>query len=422
MLPRGDSRWTLNHKDDDPMPNRRRFIQTLSALPFVGGFFAAEPSRAAATSGERNFFEELGIRPIINAAGTYTMFTATLMWPEAVKAIEATSRQYVRLTELSEAVGARIARLLGCEDALVTSGAAGALTLGTAACMTAKDPEKILRIPDTTGMKDEVIIQKAHRFAYDHAVRNCGVRLVEVETREQLIGAINEQTALMLFLNKNDPQGQVKKEEFVRIGKQYGVPTFNDAAADVPPVDNLTRYLRMGFDLVTFSGGKGLRGPQSAGLLLGRKDLIEAARLNTLPHSDTIGRGMKVNKEEMVAMLVALETYLAHDHEAEWRRWEEYIERIRQEVLAVAGIRAERFVPELANAVPHLRIEWQQDQDRVRMTPDAVVQALRDGDPSIEPVPLPPGTPHVEISSWTLQPGEELIVARRLREVLAAAA
>lgn len=402
------------------MPDRRRFLQTLSALPLIGGLLPDWAAAVQPVPAERDFFKELGVRPIINAAGTYTMFTASLMWPECVRTIEATSSKFVRLTDLSEAVGARIAQMLGCEDALVTSGAAGALTLGTAACMTGTDPDRILRIPDTRGMKDEVIIQKSHRFPYDHMVRNCGIRLVEVETRQELIGAISDRTALLLFLNKNDPQGQVKKEEFVRIGKQHNVPTFNDAAADVPPVGNLTRYLRMGFDLVTFSGGKGLRGPQSAGLLLGRRDLIHAARLNTLPHSDTIGRGLKVNKEEMIAMLVALEQYMAHDHEAEWRRWEDSIELVRREVVAVTGVRAERFVPVLANAVPHLRIEW--DETLVRITPADVMEALRRGEPSIELVPLSAQARRLEVSSWTLQPGEDAIVGRRIREVLTAKA
>ena len=344
------------------------------------------------------------------------MYTSSLMWPESVRAMEATSKHYVRLTELSEAVGARIARMLGCEDALVTSGAAGALTLGTAACITGTNPDRILRIPDLTGMKNEVIIQKAHRFPYDHSVRNCGVRLVEVETREELVRAISEKTALMLFLNKSDGRGQVKIEEFVRIGKQHSVPTFNDAAADIPPMENLTRYLRMGFDLVTFSGGKGLRGPQSAGLLLGRKDLIAAARLNTLPHSDTLGRGLKVNKEEMVGMLVALEMYLAHDHKADWKRWEASIERIQRAVTSLPGVRAEPFVHVIANATPHLRVEW--DQDRVRITPGEVARALSEGQPLIE---LVARGSRLEIAALTLEPGEDVIVARRLREVLAQA-
>src|SRR5438876_842372 len=272
------------------MPNRRRFLQGISTLPLL-----ATPSPSATV--KRDYFKELGIKPFINAAGTYTTLTASLMQPEVVQAIDYASKQFVHLIELHDAVGQRIATLIGCEAAMVTAGAASALTLGTAACMTGTNQDFIRRLSDTVGMKNEVIIQKSHRYGYDHAVRNCGIRFVEVETRDELERAVNDRTAMMLFLNENDPVGKIRAAEFVELGKKHSVPTFTDAAADVPPVDALSRYTKMGFDLVTFSGGKGIRGPQSAGLLLGGKDLIAAARLNGPPNSDTIGRGMKVNKE-----------------------------------------------------------------------------------------------------------------------------
>ena len=197
---------------------------------------------------------------------------------------------------------------------MVTCGAASALTLGTAAVLTGKDQQKMVDLPNLAGMKSEVIIQKAHRFGYDHAVRNCGVRLVEVESPDDVERAVNDKTAMMLFYNAAAPPGPIPDVEFVRLGKKHGIPTFNDAAADVPPVENFWKYTAMGFDLVAFSGGKGIRGPQSAGLLLGRKDLIEAARLNAPPNGNTVGRGMKVNKEEMLGMLVALEMFVKKDH------------------------------------------------------------------------------------------------------------
>ena len=282
------------------MPDRRRFLQTLSSLPLIGGALSssARPLMAAA---KRDYLKELGVRPLINAAGTYTFLTASLMPPEAVEAWTYASKRFVRLDELHDAVGRRIAELLGAEAAMVTAGAASALTLGTAACLTGKNPDFIQRLPDTTGMKSEVIIQKSHRFGYDHAVRNCGIRLIEVETRDELERAINERTAMMLFPNFLDNAGQIKAAEFAELGRKHNVPTFIDCAADVPPVDNLTKFIKLGYSLVTFSGGKGLRGPQSAGLLYGRKGLIEAARLNTSPNSDTIGRGMKVNKDRNFA-------------------------------------------------------------------------------------------------------------------------
>ena len=343
------------------MWSRRRFLEIVSGLPLVGGIIEAATMPAAAVaprSASRDYFRELGVRPFINAAGTYTAMTASLMPPEVMEAITYASRHYVMLDELHDKVGERIAALLHCEAAMVTSGAASALTLGTAAVLTGTDRQKIVDLPNLAHMKGEAIIQKSHRFGYDHAVRNCGVRLVEVETREDLERAINNQTAMMLFYNNNNTEGRIRDEEFARLGKKHGIPTLNDAAADVPPVDNLWKYTKMGFDLVAFSGGKGLRGPQSAGLLLGRQDLIAAARLNAPPNGNTVGRGMKVNKEEMLGMLVALELYLAKDHLAEQREFEARAEVIRSGVATVPGIKAEIFVPEVANHVPHVRISW----------------------------------------------------------------
>ena len=353
---------------------------------------------------------------MINAAGTYTALSASIMPREVLQAMEEASRYHVSIAELQQAASKRICQLLGSEAALITAGAAAALTLGTAACVAGKDPEKIKRLPDTAGMKNEVIIQKSHRFSYDHAVRAVGIKLIEVETRKQLEDAINEKTAMMLFLNYADPKGQVKRKEFVEIGKRAGVPTFIDAAADVPPAERLSEYIRLGFDLVTFSGGKGLRGPQCSGLLLGRKDLIEAAFLNGSPHSDTIGRLAKVGKEEIVGLLVALELYLNRDHKTEWRIWESRVRHIADAVSDLRGVRTEMFVPEIANQSPHLRIEW--DQKLIPMKGVDVAKLLRDGEPRIEVRPSAGDKPVIEIAVWMLQPGEHRIVASRVREVL----
>jgi L-seryl-tRNA(Ser) seleniumtransferase len=393
------------------MPNRRRFLQSVSAA-------SAAPllsTSAKAAAAKRDFFKELGVRPFINAAGTYTTLTASLMLPEVVQAIDYASKQFVHLQELHDKVGERIATLVGCEAAMVSAGAASALTLGTAACMTGKNQEFIRRLPDTTGMKTEVIIQKSHRYGYDHAVRNCGIKFVEVESRADLERAVNERTAMMLFFNANDKAGQIQAAEFVELGKKHNVPTFNDAAADVPPVENLSKYIKMGFDLVTFSGGKGIRGPQSAGLLLGRKSLIEAARLNASPNSDSIGRGMKVNKEELLGMMVAVEVFAKKDHAVEWRDFEKRIKVIADSVGPIAGVKTETFVPEIANAVPHLRITW--DESALKITSREAQRKLREGEPSIE---LRPGAKagSIEVAVWMLQPNEAPIVARRIREVL----
>jgi len=399
------------------MPNRRHFLQGLSAVPLLGNVAQSAPPGVPSMV-KRDYFAELGVRPFINAAGTYTTLTASLMAPEVMQAIDYCAKQYVHLNELHDRVGERIASLIGCEAAMVSAGAASALTLGTAACVTGANEELIRRLPDATGMKTEVIIQKSHRYGYDHAVRNCGTHFVEVETREQLENAVNGNTVMMLFFNAANPPAPIKAEEFAQLGKKHGIPTFNDAAADVPPMSHFSEYIKMGFDLVTFSGGKGIRGPQSAGLLLGRKDLIHAARMNASPNSDAIGRGMKVNKEELVGMMAAVEAYLKKDHEAEWRDWEGRVKTIADSVGPVSSVKAERFVPEISNSVPHLRITW--DESQLKITAAEATKKLLEGNPSIE---LRPGAQQgIEVAVWMMQPGEAQIVARRIREVLKGAA
>jgi uncharacterized pyridoxal phosphate-dependent enzyme len=402
------------------MWSRRRFIESVAAWPIVGGIAAAAPAPAdAAGKGGRDYFRDLGVRPFINAAGTYTAMTASLMAPETMEAINYASKHYVMLDELHDRVGERIAALVRAEAAMVTSGAASALTLGTAAVLTGTDREKIGALPNLSDpaalMKSEVIIQKAHRFGYERAVRNCGVRLVEVETRADLERAVNDKTAMMLFYNNNNKEGQIKDEEFVELGRKHAIPTLNDAAADVPPVENLWKYTAMGFDLVAFSGGKGIRGPQSAGLLLGRKPLIMAARQNGSPNGNAIGRGMKVNKEELVGMLAALQRFVEMDHASEGREFERRAQEIKKSVDAVPGMTAEIFVPEVANHVPHVRVSW--NRSTTPLEPAAVVRALQAGEPSI--VIRSEGEMLV-IGVWMLQPGEDRIVARRLRQVLEA--
>ncbi|MGE5646515.1 MAG: aminotransferase class V-fold PLP-dependent enzyme [Acidobacteriota bacterium] len=394
------------------MPDRRAFLQRLASLPFFGGLPAV---RAAGAPPARDYFAELGVRTFINAAGTFTAMSASLMPPEVKAAWEYASHSFVNISELQDKAGARISSLVGAESAMVTSGAAGALTVGTAACVTGANQNLIRQLPDTTGLKNEVLIQKTHHFGYEHAIRAAGVKLVDVETPEDVDRAVNPRTAMMMFLNLADPNGRIKAADWVALGKKHGVPTFNDCAADVPPASNLSKYVRMGFDLVTFSGGKGLCGPQSAGLLLGRKDLIQAARLNTSPNGETIARGMKVNKEEILAMMVAVEIYLDKDHEAEWKEWERRVETIAGAVRGLPGVQTEMFVPEIANHVPHLKIWW--DAAKIKLTPPEVQARLREGKPSIEANPMT-SVKELVFGVWMLQPGEAEIVARRLREVL----
>ena len=402
------------------MRDRRAFIRAMLSMP-AAGVLAAGDLRAASKKklvhSARDVLGELEVRTFLNAAGTYTRLTASKMPPEVQSAMQGASTRYVNLDELHTKAGDRIAQLLEAEAALVTAGCASALTLATAACIAGDDAERIKLLPDTTGMQNEVVLQAAHRNSYDHAVRNAGARLVEVETASEMEAAINDRTAMLFFLNHAENDGEIGHEEFVAIGKKHGVPTLNDAAADVPPADNLFRFQRMGYDLVAFSGGKGLRGPQSAGLLVGRRDLIEAARLNNNPNSDSVGRSNKVNKEEVVGMLVALELFLDQDHDQTWKEWTRRCRHIARSVSSLPGVATETFVPEIANAVPHLRIRWNYSQSR--LSAKAAADLLRDGNPSIEV--RPNYDEGLEIAVWMLDPGDERVVARRIHGVLSTA-
>ena len=394
---------------------RRAFLSVLAGVPGLRMLVPESRALALESAPARDVIQELGVRSFINAAGTFTALTGSLMRPEVVEAMQIASRKFVTLDELHSAVGQRIAELLGCPAALVTSGCASALSLATAACVAGSDRIRIRNLPDTTGMKSEVLVQRTHRVGYDHAIRNAGVKMIEVQTREELENAISDRTAMLFFLNSSDPLGKIHHEEFVEIGKKHNVPTLIDAAADVPPVENLWRFTKLGFDLVGFSGGKGLRGPQSAGLLLGRKDLIAAAKLNTSPNADSLCRSNKVNKEEIIGMLVALEVYLKLDHAAIWKDWEERCQRITSALEAFKDVKAEVFVPPVANAVPHLRLSW--DYAARRLTAAQMVQKLREGKPSIE---VGPGSNRqFVIGVWMMEPGEDAIVAERLRSILA---
>ena len=373
-----------------------------------------------------DYYQKLGVTPLINAAGTYTFLSASTMPDEVQAAIALASLRPVNLMELHEAAGKYLAERLKCEAALVTSGAAAGLTLGTAACVTMGNKDAILKIPsELGGLKDEVLVQKAHRYDYDHAIRNCGVRFVEVETMEEYENAFSDKTVMTQFFNAGQG-GRISREDWIRVAHQHGVPCFNDAAADVPPISNLWNYTQMGFDLVTFSGGKGLRGPQCTGLLLGRKDLIEAAKLNNSPHSNTVGRGMKVAKEEIAGLVAAVDWFLAQDDAAMQAEFTKRADRIASTVKALPTVETRTFVPEVANHVPHLLITY--DQSRIKISAQEVVQKLRAGKPRIELNPstggapasagLPGGSNTIVVGVWMLLPGEDAIVARCLYDVL----
>ncbi len=394
------------------MSSRRKFVGGAAALPLLA------TKGQAAKMKTPDYFKDLGVRPFINAAGTYTMLTASLMSQETMDAMEYASKHFVHLTKLQDAVGARIAKLLSAEAAMVTSGAAGAMTVGTAGCITGTDNKKILQLPDLTGCKNEVLVQKTHRYGYDHAVRAVGVKMVEIETEEEFRQKAGPQTAMALFFNDADKRGKIDAAGWVKLGKATGVPTFNDASADALPVERLSQYNKMGFDLVTFSGGKGICGPQSAGILMGRKDLIDAARLNTSPYSDTIARGMKVNKEEMLGMLVALEAYLKRDHAAEAKEWERRVDLIVKAAKKFPSVEAKVDIPEIANHTPHLKLSW--DTAKLKISPVEVRKQMLEGEPSIEVTPST-NKEQLVMTVWMLKPGEAEIVARRLTEILKSA-
>jgi L-seryl-tRNA(Ser) seleniumtransferase len=384
-------------------------------MPLIGSVISSR-AEAAVEKG-RDYFKELGVRPIINACGNYTRFTASIMPKEVLHAMDYASTRYVRLNDLQDAAGARIATLLGSESAMVSAGAASAIALGTAACIAGKDPELMKRIPDTAGMKAEVILPKAHRNGYDHAIRVSGGRLVEAETIGDVERAIGPNTAMLAFYNLHEPAGPIKADEFASVAKRRGIPALIDAAADVPPLENLTRFTKLGYDLVCFSGGKAICGPQSAGLLLGRRDLIEAAKLNTSPNSGSIHRGMKVSKEEILGMLVALELFLKRDHAADWKEWEHRVSVIAAAVQTVDGVKAELWVPPIASHMPHAKVRW--DQSRISRSVKDVIAELSAGDPPIEV--NPDSKDELILGVWTLKPGEDRIVGNRIRAILKSA-
>ena len=400
------------------MNNRRKILKSLASLPFLGTFLGAHAMEkqlveTTAQIAGRDFFKELGLRTFINAAGTYTSMTGSLMPKEVTEAINFGATQYVNLDDLQDKVGDRIAELLNCEYATVTSGCFGAMSIAMAGILCGNDSEKVKQLPRTEGWPNEVIIQEGHQIGYAQALTNVGAKVVLVKTTKDLEKAISKKTVLLWFLNANAENGEIKWEEFVALGKKHNIPTFIDCAADVPPVSNLFRFTELGFDMVAFSGGKGLRGPQSAGLLLGKRKYIEAARMHTPPRGETIGRGMKVNKEEVLGMLVALELYLTKDHDKEWGMWEQQIELISNSAKAIEGVDTEILVPPHANHVPSLRIRW--DENKVKTTADAVRKELREGHPSIQTVG---DAKSIGITTWMMEPGQERIVAKRIHDIL----
>ncbi len=397
--------------------NRRKMLKGLSMLPLsatgIGSGIPFSTAFADTTPAKRDLFKELGVTPVINASVTMTFLSGSLMMPEVLDAINSTSHDFANMFELQDKVGAKIAEMLQCEAAMVTSGAACAMVLGTAASITGNDKEKIKALPNFPGPRPEVIMQKSHRYLFDQAISTTGAKIVEVEGAAAMEQAINPNTVMALFFNAAEEQG-IAHEEFLAIAKKHKIPTFVDAAADVPPVENLFRFQKMGYDLITFSGGKMIRGPQSAGLLFGRKDLIEAAKLNHSPHEAPIGRPMKVNKEEMFGMYAALKSYLERDHKKEWDDWMNRTKRIAKILDKIPSVKSETVIPGgQANIFPSLHVQW--DPGQIRITPEEVLAQLKNGTPSI--VANARGG-KLSIGVVLLRPDQVDIVARRVKQVL----
>jgi L-seryl-tRNA(Ser) seleniumtransferase len=390
--------------------SRRGFLASTTVAAAAAG--ALNVPAVAAPTPAPDVYARLGIHPVINGVGVVTHLGGSLMHPEVTRAMEEAARCFVPLTELQAKVGARIAELLGAEAAMVTGGCASAITMGTVACVARGDREKLKSLPDTAGMKNEIVQQKSHRGGYEQQMLLVGAKIVWVETKEELERAINDRTAMLFFYNEMEPEGKITRQEWIEVGKRRGVPTFNDAASDATPRERLFQYQKEGFDLVAFSGGKAIRGPQCSGILMGRKDLIDAARPGFNPYA-SIGRGMKVGKEEMIGLLAALERYLKADHDAEMKELEARVTEIRDGLAGIDGLTTERHVPPIANHVPHVLVNWTESASALKT--GEVTGKLMQGDPAIAVSGF--GDRRLKISVWMMQPGEHKIVLARLREI-----
>lgn len=367
-----------------------------------------------------NIYEELGVRPLVNASATLTRLGGSIMPPQVLEAMVEASKHFVDLEDLQRRVGERLALMTHNEAAYVCTGAAAGLALATAACVAGTDPAAIARLPDVSGLKNEVVIHKSHRNGYDHAVRQVGVKLVEIgcalsTATWELEQAITPRTAAIFwFQGAMTGKGDLPLETVIESAAKHNVPVVVDAAAQLPPVENLWRFTEMGAALAIFSGGKDLRGPQSSGLVVGRKELIEAIRVNGSPNH-SIGRPMKVGKEEMIGLLTAVRLYLEMDHEARASQDEEVVSGWCTTLNGLAGVQAERSFPnEAGQPLPRAQVRF--DAAKTGMDRDAVMAALRGGNPAIEVSPA--GEDGVFLNPMTLADGEEQIVLDRLVAIL----
>ncbi|HZR67151.1 MAG TPA: aminotransferase class V-fold PLP-dependent enzyme [Terriglobales bacterium] len=417
--------------------SRRSFFKLAAAAPLLTQIAARDLYAQAATAvgkdPRRNIYTELGVKTIINCRGTWTYLSGSLEFPEVRQAELEAAKYFVNMFDLQRGVGRRLAELTGAESGIVTSGSAGAMAAATAACIAGTDDKKIWQLPDTTGLKHEVVMVGG-RSAFDSAIRLAGGKLVLVYSPEELANAINENTAMIYTTDLGD-----KLQKELNVAKDHKVPMLLDDAAGIPPVENAKLYAKMGIDLYCFSGGKGLCGPQCTGLLLGRKDLIEAALMNSNPREGAVCRPMKVGKEEIIGCLTSLETWLKLDLKKLNAEWNARIDKIRKLVDTVPGVRTDVYIPDDGNRYPTLRVYW--DTQAWNYGVSDCVNELRANDPVIEVLgadnpslvtAVREGNPkptakerkapdHIELVSMTIKPGEEIIVGQRLRAILRAA-
>jgi L-seryl-tRNA(Ser) seleniumtransferase len=367
-----------------------------------------------------DIYDKLAIKKLINAEGTLTTLGGSLMEPVVLEAMFEASKHFVDLNEMLEKSGEYVANLLGVEAGYITSGATAGLTLSTAACITGTDPAKIKQLPDLHGLKNEVLIQKSHRNGFDHAVRHAGATLVEFglikETYPwELRTAVSDRTAAIVYFVEFENDRNLPLSEVISIAKEMGVPLIVDAAAELPPVANLSRFFHMGADLTVFSGGKDICGPQSSGLIVGRRDLIDACALNANPHY-SIGRAMKVGKEEIAGLVAALELYLMQDFAAEEKMWEDMVADIVRTLSGIPGLEARRVAPSepgiQPNWIARVCLDW--EKDKIPLSCSEVKALLRQGKPGIAVGTTSKG---LFVNPQTLKPGQEKIVAETLRKV-----
>jgi uncharacterized pyridoxal phosphate-dependent enzyme len=407
---------------------RRDIIKNLSVLPFAGSFLPL--TSAASLADEKglppssplligpNIYESIGVDPVINCRGTFTIIGGSVERPEVVAAMKAASGHFVQYDELAFGIGRRLAAVTGAEWGMVSAGCAAGMKHVTAACVTGGNPEKLIRIPDLTGFeKTEVIIPAYSRNAYDHAVRNIGVTIITVNTSEELEKAINPKTALIYIMTGDDSvSGQPLSLEIIaRIAKPKNIPILADAAAEILTIPNV--HLQAGATVVAYSGGKAICGPQCAGLLLGSKDLLMSAWQASSPHHGP-GRDNKVGKEEMMGMLAAVEAWVTRDHQAEWKTWLSYLDNISKQVSKIQGIKTSVEEPtELSNRSPRLKVTW--DPDTLNITGDEVAENFARTKPRIAiGSSNGPGTTSIHITAGQMQPGNDKIVAERIYNFL----